>query len=48
MSESLDASASPTAPAREPSIFLISLHILMWTNLVCGFVMMLVVFMLNY
>ncbi len=46
MSESLDSTAVAPA-AREPSIFLISLHILMWTNLVCGFVMMLVVFLLN-
>jgi hypothetical protein len=32
---------------REPSIFLISLHIIMWTLLVCGFVMVMVVVMLN-
>jgi hypothetical protein len=32
---------------REPSIFLISLHILMWTTLGCGLIMVLVVVMLN-
>jgi hypothetical protein len=37
----------PTAANQEPSIFLISLHIVMWTVLVGGFVMVLVVFMLN-
>lgn len=30
------------------SIFLVSLHIIEWTVLVCGFVMMMVVFMLNW
>lgn len=43
-----DATAPAAAPAdREPSIFLISLHMIMWTNLVCGLVMVLVVVMLN-
>lgn len=32
---------------REPSIFLITLHIIMWTNLTCGVIMVLVVAMLN-
>jgi hypothetical protein len=35
------------APTREPSIFIISLHIVMWTLLVCGLVMVMVVYMLN-
>lgn len=30
------------------SIFLVSLHIIEWTVLVCGFVMMMVVIMLNW
>jgi hypothetical protein len=34
-------------PLREPSIFLIGLHIVMWTVLVCGLVMVMVVYMLN-
>jgi hypothetical protein len=38
---------SSVASTREPSIFLISLHILMWTLLVCGVVMVMVVVMLN-
>lgn len=43
-----DASAPAAASVdREPSIFLISLHMIMWTNLVCGLVMVLVVVMLN-
>ncbi len=45
-----DASAPASASAsadREPSIFLISLHIIMWTTLLCGLVMVLVVVMLN-
>jgi hypothetical protein len=39
---------SPVAVStREPSIFLISLHIVMWTTLTCGMVMVMVVYMLN-
>ncbi len=38
--------ASPTA-GREPSIFLISLHMIMWTNLLCGLIMVMVVYLLN-
>ncbi len=38
---------SESPPEGQLSIFLVSLHIVMWTVLVCGFVMMMVVFMLN-
>jgi hypothetical protein len=47
----LPSAAAPTGTPvveRDPSIFLVSLHMIMWTNLVCGLVMVLVVVMLNW
>ncbi|MEZ4362996.1 MAG: hypothetical protein R3B48_22585 [Kofleriaceae bacterium] len=37
----------PSAERPEPSILIIGLHLVMWTVLVCGLVMMMVVIMLN-
>lgn len=47
MSEEPASSTTAETPEGQLSIFLVSLHILMWTVLVCGFVMTMVVVMLN-
>lgn len=47
MDDSLSPAAPPVPGDRDPSIFLIALHIIMWTNLLCGLIMVMVVVMLN-
>jgi hypothetical protein len=43
----MDKPTAHPASDREPSIFLISLHMIMWTALLCGLIMVMVVYMLN-
>jgi hypothetical protein len=47
MDDSPERRALSVASDREPSIFLIALHIVMWTTLGCGLIMVMVVVMLN-
>lgn len=48
MEQATNEAGAPEEDSGAPtSIFLVSLHIIEWTVLVCGFVMMMVVFMLN-
>jgi hypothetical protein len=47
MDDTLERLAPAASGDREPSIFLITLHIVMWTNLLCGLIMVMVVVMLN-
>ncbi|HRC54673.1 MAG: hypothetical protein IPI49_16410 [Myxococcales bacterium] len=47
MDEATTPANADETSRNDPSIFLVSLHILMWTVLVVGFVMVMVVVMLN-
>jgi len=47
MDDTLPRHEASISGDREPSIFLIALHIVMWTNLLCGLIMVMVVVMLN-
>lgn len=49
MDQAIDEARASEEDSDAPtSIFLVSLHIIEWTVLVCGFVMMMVVIMLNW
>jgi hypothetical protein len=47
MDDTLERHELVSAGGREPSIFLIALHIVMWTTLGCGLIMVMVVVMMN-
>jgi hypothetical protein len=47
MDDTLERHDLVSSGGREPSIFLIALHIVMWTTLGCGLIMVMVVVMMN-
>lgn len=47
MDDTLERHDLDSSGDREPSIFLIALHIIMWTTLGCGLIMVMVVVMMN-